>query len=193
MYRLVPSTPSTGATGSGSWPTPAKADGERGSETYCRGNPTLLGAVRSWPTPDKGMADGGRALPEGTSVTGITPDGKKRQVGLTNAVKAWPTPRHEGFDAGGHRGTTDSLHSAVKADARHWPTPRAQMGALNQPSADKPHDTGGNAKRLEVEVGREIADKTGLKLSAAWTLALMAFPPDWCDDLPPDPLGATPT
>ena len=42
-------------------------------------------------------------------------------------------------------------------------------------------------------VGREVIDKTGLKLSGAWTLALMAFPPDWCDDLPPDPLGTTPT
>ena len=37
----------------GLWPTPAAADGERGSETYVRGNPTLLGAARAgrWPTP----------------------------------------------------------------------------------------------------------------------------------------------
>lgn len=41
----------------------------------------------SWfPTPDAGMMQGGRTLPEGTSPTGMTPDGKKRQVGLTNAV-----------------------------------------------------------------------------------------------------------
>lgn len=35
-----------------------------------------------------------------------------------------------------------------------WPTARATMGALYQPSADKPHAGGGLAKRLEVEVGR---------------------------------------
>lgn len=34
-------------------PTPTAADGERGSETYMRGNPTLLGAAReSLPTPN---------------------------------------------------------------------------------------------------------------------------------------------
>ena len=37
------------------YPTPAAADGMRGSETYVRGNPTLLGAAREsermWPTP----------------------------------------------------------------------------------------------------------------------------------------------
>lgn len=45
-----------------------------------------------WPTPDAGMAEGSRALPPGTSPTGRRPDGKKAQVGLTNAVKLWPTP-----------------------------------------------------------------------------------------------------
>lgn len=33
------------------FPTPAAADGERGSETYMRGNPTLLGKARNLPTP----------------------------------------------------------------------------------------------------------------------------------------------
>lgn len=56
----------------------------------------------SWfPTPDAGMVQGGRTLPEGTSPTGMTPDGKKRQVGLTNAVKMLPTPTaHDHKDTG---------------------------------------------------------------------------------------------
>lgn len=37
-----------------------------------------------------------------------------------------------------------------------WPTPRAQMGSLHQPSADKEHKGGGKPKRLEVEVGRQM-------------------------------------
>ena len=43
--------PLTDASGSGSWPTPAAADGARASETMMRGNPTLLGSARAWPTP----------------------------------------------------------------------------------------------------------------------------------------------
>lgn len=68
----------------------------------------------SWPTPSKSDPEGSRTLPPGTTPTGMRPDGKKAQVGLNNAVKMWPTPRHEGFDAGGHRGKNDLLHSAVK-------------------------------------------------------------------------------
>lgn len=148
----------------------------------------------AWPTPDKGMADGGRALPEGTSVTGITPDGKKRQVGLTNAVKAWPTPRHEGFDAGGHRGTTDSLHSAVKADARPWPTPRSSPNENRTHKRPPSAAAGTHGKLLAAEACESVNLTSGShKLHGRWTLALMAFPPDWCDDLPPDPLGTTPT
>jgi hypothetical protein len=41
------------------FPTPMAADGDRGSETYGRGNPTLLGAARNWPTPTKGDGLGG--------------------------------------------------------------------------------------------------------------------------------------
>ena len=48
--------------------------------------------VKLFPTPDVGMATGGRMMPEGTSDTGRTPDGRKVQVGLTNAVKMMPTP-----------------------------------------------------------------------------------------------------
>ena len=38
-----------------------------------------------------------------------------------NASGLWPTPRTEGFDAGGHRGNPDSLHARVKM----LPTPHA--------------------------------------------------------------------
>jgi hypothetical protein len=39
---------STEASG---WPTPTAADAGRASGTYARGNPTLIGASNSWPTP----------------------------------------------------------------------------------------------------------------------------------------------
>ena len=34
-----------------SWPTPTASDSGRGSGTFKRGNPTLTGAVRAYPTP----------------------------------------------------------------------------------------------------------------------------------------------
>ena len=136
------------------FPTPTRADGERESNTYMRGNPTLAGVARSW-----------------------------------------PTPRHEGFDAGGHRGTNDSLHSAVKA----FPTPRHIYGE-HPGMTDKRHLTGAAlegthefAANPPIDEDGLLYDAKGRKLSGAWTLALMGFPPDWCDDLPPDPLGTTPT
>ena len=54
--------------------------------------------LASWPTPN--VPNGGRKPKGGSmSVTGMTPDGKKRQVGLENRVEMeaanWPTPRSE--------------------------------------------------------------------------------------------------
>jgi hypothetical protein len=64
------------------WPTPTKADGERGSLAYQGNhNPTLLGAAKMFPTPLPSDVDGGR-----------TTKGKDRpnETGLRRAV--WPTP-----------------------------------------------------------------------------------------------------
>jgi hypothetical protein len=44
-YELPTSVPHTAANGSSSLPTPTAADGERASLNYCRGNPTLIGAL----------------------------------------------------------------------------------------------------------------------------------------------------
>ena len=109
LFRLRASAPSTKGIASGLWPTPkAQEDGrtpEAWDEARMRGyearkqagtkggpasaNGSLSVAVqraaRPWPTPD--VPNGGRVLPEGTSPTGMTPDGKTRQVGLENAVR----------------------------------------------------------------------------------------------------------
>jgi hypothetical protein len=128
---------------------------------------------RTWPTPISGDANGGR-----------TSKGKDRpnEGGLAAAVRSWPTPRHEGFDAGGHRGTTDSLHSAVKAQP--WGTPTSRDWKDGSSVENVPENG---------LLGRQAVNRsgqTGMKLHGRWTLALMGFPPDWCDNLPPDPLGA---
>jgi len=127
LYRLRLSVPRTNGTASGYWPTPSKSDTE-----------------------------GSRTLPPGTTSTGQRPDGKKAQVGLPNAVAMWPTPRHEGFDAGAHRGNPDSLHSAVKL--LHTPTAKANQLApsmLKRDAGSYGHgmlptpDTSGEKYRLQ--------------------------------------------
>jgi hypothetical protein len=74
-----------------------------------------------WPTPN--VPNGGRVNPPGTSPTGMAPDGSKKQIGLENAVKLWPTPRAgEGdkWSAGSQR--DDSLQQ----QSRLWATPTAR-------------------------------------------------------------------
>jgi hypothetical protein len=51
-YRLRPSAPLTAVIGSSALlPTPMAADGERQSDSFGRGNPTLKGALKLLPTP----------------------------------------------------------------------------------------------------------------------------------------------
>jgi len=46
----------------------------------------MSGSSRDWSTPN--VPNGGRKLKGGMSETGMTPDGKKRQVGLQNQLGA---------------------------------------------------------------------------------------------------------
>lgn len=120
-----------------------------------------------WPTPD--TPSGGRAMPEGTTPTGRTPDGRKVTVGLENAARMWPTPRAE-FDSGRHRGEPDTLHSAVKAEP---------MGLRRTPQArDWKGPQGGAYKGESMDLPGEVESK-GLKLNSAWVSRMMGYPDDW--------------
>lgn len=59
---------------------------------------------------------GGRTVPEGTSLTGITPDGKKRQIGLQNQMRLLPTLTVTGnYNRKGLSPTSgDGLQTALK-------------------------------------------------------------------------------
>ena len=115
-----------------------------------------------WPTPD--TPSGGRAMPEGTTPTGRTPDGRKVTVGLENAARMWPTPRAE-FDSGRHRGKPDTLHSAVKL----WGTPTGMD-----------HKDTGSMENVPVNglLSRQVAEP-GLKLNSAWVSRMMGYPDGW--------------
>lgn len=120
--------------------------------------------------------------------------------GLATAVKLAliPTPRTEGFDAGRHRGKTDSLHSyaksllptPAKADGErgsehyyHGPSNPTLLGAARLLATPQYHDyksgTGfdpegrGHSPQL-----RHIAGGT---LNPEWVLWLMGYPDGWLD------------
>lgn len=95
-----------------------------------------LGAVAGmWFTPN--TPNGGRTLQEGTSPTGITPDGVKRQVGLENQARLWTTPQAHDVTArgSGQVPTSKAGNACLATDAMQWGTPRAsdaEKGGPNQ-------------------------------------------------------------
>ena len=83
---------------------------------------------------------------------------------MDQAVRLWPTPRTEGFDAGSHRGNPDSLHAAVKL----WPTVQAR---------DWKGPSGRSLKGEEKDLPSVIPGK----LNPEWVARLMGYPDGWLD------------
>ena len=136
---------SDSASGLLGWPTPAaNTYGEnlelemerraRLKEKHGNGNGAgmtiaLAAQMTGWPTPT--TPSGGQTPPEGTSATGITPDGKKVQVTLKDvaAISGWPTPvvndttgSKYAYSQGNHDKKVLKLPGA--ADVAGWPTPQ---------------------------------------------------------------------
>jgi hypothetical protein len=98
-YQLPPLVRLTDETDCGLLPTPdtgmsPNGHGRRGGamDNGRQSGQSLDAMARHnmWPTPC--VPNGGRSPKGGMSRTGITPDGKKRQVDLRHAVTMWPTP-----------------------------------------------------------------------------------------------------
>ena len=95
--------------------------------------PTAGIVSSSWPTPD--VPNGGRHLsPEDVAAKGATAKGK-RQVGLENAAKLWPTPDASvstGYNQTGSAGAV--VRPCLAALVRTWSTPRSSDGAKGGPN-----------------------------------------------------------
>ena len=150
--RLLP-TPSQSSAQQGE----NAADGKRGQ--------TLVGAARGqmWATPSP--PNGGRGSPPGTSPTGKTPDGGKRQIGLEQQAREslWPTPTaldHKGSGVSGE--LRDRLDYAIERGAtKSFPTP--DVGAAKGRGVD----SAGERSRL------------GGSLNAGFVEWLMGVPLGW--------------
>lgn len=183
LFRLRLSAPRTGATGSGSsrlWMTPKAADAAFGTPSTSdrpRAMSTHLGTqVQFWPTPNSAKA--GSDLTLTCSGDGWEAPNK---LGWAVAREMWPTPQTEGFDAGRHRGTADSLPSAVKL----LPTPRAIYGE-HPGMTDPSHLTGAamlpTAAASEGQRRGQLSEVVaGQQLSAAWVTRLQGYPDGWLD------------
>lgn len=80
------------------WPTPLAADsGEK--VTPASHQSGLIGAAHHWYTPN--VPNGGRVLSAEATTTGMTPEGRKQQVGLENQARLWSTPRASDAEKGG--------------------------------------------------------------------------------------------
>lgn len=77
------------------WSTPRASDGEKGGPNQAFGAggqplPAQAFHTAMWPSPT--LPSGGQTWPEGTTLEGMRPDGKKSQVTLNNVVTGlWPT------------------------------------------------------------------------------------------------------
>ncbi len=122
---------------SNNWPTPQAADGERQSEQQMRGNPTLLGTARIWPTPSASVPNDGES-PETWRVRQtelkakhINGAGVPLAIAAQEAMSFWMTPnvpnggRVMSADDVAAKGSTDRGKRQVDlaSQARHWSTP----------------------------------------------------------------------
>lgn len=170
--------PLTDESGGFCWPTPVRADGQRGDSTCARGNPTLMGAVArtDWPTP--------RALPNENRQTKLTPSQLAGTHGLSLAasVNHWQTPC-AAHRSGGNRSAYEGapFRPALAAEVKIWSTPKAS----DADRGDCLSERGRNSPSLVSETSPEDLSQRSGPLNPAWVEALMGFPLGWTDPGPP--------
>jgi DNA (cytosine-5)-methyltransferase 1 len=111
--------------------------------------------------------------PEDARAKGKTDKGK-RQVGLENAVKFWPTPtQHGNYNrAGASANSGNGLATAVKL----WPTPTA----VNDTGGSALCKWGGAGARAKLKTMVSHAELNGA-LNPMWVEWLMGYPEGWTD------------
>lgn len=155
-------------------PTPTRADGERGSGTYCRGNPTLAGALL--PTPNVADASRGHKTRSGD---------RKGEPLLGGIEMLLPTPTAQ--DAANARNATANRSPG---SAHHAGTTLCDVFHDNPPAGTDwgPYEPA--IRRWEAVTGRLAPEPTvpGRKgnrvLNAALPEWMMGLPAGWITDVP---------
>ena len=144
---------------------------------------TVSGSWQSLPTPTVN----GNYNRKGLSKT--SGDGLATYVKANPEPWAFPTARDwkDSGDNVDYQRIADRSGLVGQVMTRPFPTPSASdnrdRGHRNMPAIQRRIRKG-----KQVMLSMEVQEAKGQKLHGRWTLALMGFPPDWSDDLPPDPL-----
>jgi len=125
LFRLAPSMPGTEENACGLWATATAGDAKGRAYQYDGKDKerrartlTLVGQMRLWPTPN--VAYGGRTmaaadiLAKGKTVKG------KRQVGLENLAKLFPTPDAHCGKGGAENQRKGQLNGALNPEWVEW-------------------------------------------------------------------------
>lgn len=169
------------ATAAAFWPTPTQTDSVSTTQTNrsvspgAAERPILASAVRSWPTPCAGDADGGTGNWSGN-------DRDRWRPGLRRASEAWASPtaaEATSSTGGATRQGTDRLQD----QAETWATPMARDGK----GRGKPRDPGhGLDLSRQVLAGKvsgppssPSAPTSRLRLNPRFVEWLMGWPEGW--------------
>lgn len=168
------------------WPTPVAHDDGKTPEAHMAMKARMPGGARRtitslnvmvkaverglWPTPN--VPNGGRSPKGGMGPTGITPDGKKRQVGLEQMVKhveggLWPTPKASADKLGRPR---PNDRGDLQAAVTMFPTPKSSPSGPDYARRSR-----------EGSGGDDLATRIGGQLNPTWVEWLMGFPLGWTD------------
>jgi len=131
----------------------------------------MVKAAETWPTPRSSPNENRQTKPSPSQLAGT--HGMSLGVAV-NLPGQWPTPRAE-HDSGGHRGTKDTLHSAVKG----WPTPAAHEARLG--FQDRTRGKKGSQESLSTVAMRPQGGAGTAPLNPAWVEHLMGFPSGWTE------------
>lgn len=165
---------------SGYWATPNTVDAAGGRRLGV-GQVQLCHQVKLWPTPT--VPNGGRSIPPGSSPTGTTPEGKRRQIDLAQAVRlrqVFPSPMARDGKAGarkpdGERGIS-LVELAASGGILEWPSLLPTMTVNNARNNAGPSQRASSSPSLDVVAGG--------KLNPEWVELLMGYPPGWTETPP---------
>ena len=125
LFRLARSMPGTEETECGLWATATAGDAKGRAYQYDGKDKerrtrtlTLVGQVRLWPTPN--VPNGGRTMtPADIQAKGKTAKGK-RQVGLENLAKLFPTPDAHCWKGGADNQRARQLNGQLNPEWVEW-------------------------------------------------------------------------
>lgn len=119
------------------------------------------------------------------SATGVTPDGKKRQVGLHNAVEMemWPTPKASAENYGRPRADDRGDLQAAAMEREMWPTPRCAPASFYAEDPPTAASRGLNSRETLASAaeGPHVPGGKGRQLNPEWVELLMGFPASWTE------------